>query len=232
MIIDVPEELAEVIKAGVKANREVEGSIALGGTICSLFAHHRASSDIDFVLSDLSQRFDDIREHLFELPEWKEAMVRFPVLILGSFNGIEIGYRQLRRAAPMETQIIETPDGSLIVPTIPELLRTKAFLCYNRNYTRDFVDFAELACLMETDKVVDILSDLDEKFRWEKQPTIVVEVIKKLLLPNPHDLEHEKHGFKHLRFLHPKLKTWTEVAAKCQEIGKGLSTKILIADET
>lgn len=72
MKIEVPEQLAEVIKAGVKANREVPGSVALGGTICSLFAHHRTSTDINFVLSDLSQRFSEVREHLLGLPEWKE----------------------------------------------------------------------------------------------------------------------------------------------------------------
>jgi hypothetical protein len=225
--MEIPDELIDVVKAGVKANREVPGSIALGGTICALFTHHRASSDIDFVLSDLSQRFDEIREHLFEIPEWKEARVQVPVLILGSLDGFEIGYRQLRRMVPLETQIIDTPDGELVVPTLPELIRTKAFLTYNRNYTRDFFDFAELSCLFETNEVVDILSDLDEKFRWEKQPTIAVEVMKKLISPNPHDLYNEKHGFDQFRFIDPKLKTWEQVVKRCNEIGRSLSIKIL-----
>lgn len=225
--MEIPDQLIEVVKAGVKANREVPGSIALGGTICALFTHHRASSDIDFVLSDLSQRFEEIREHLFDLPDWKEARVQVPVLILGSLDGFEIGFRQLRRAAPMEIQVIETPDGELVVPTLPELIRTKAFLTYNRNYTRDFFDFAELSCLLETNEVVDVLSDLDEKFRWEKQPTILVEVIKKLLSPNPYDLYHEKHGFDQLRFIEPKLKTWEEVEERCSEIGRSLSIRVL-----
>ncbi len=227
MKIEVPEQLAEIIKVGVKANREVKGSVALGGTICSLFVHHRASTDIDFVLSDLSQRFQEVREHLLGLPEWQEARVHIPVLILGSLDGIEIGYRQLRRATPMETQIIDTPAGPLVVPTVPELLRTKAFLTYNRNYTRDFFDFAELSCMYEIDEVVNILSNLDEIFRWEKQPTIVVEVIKKLLTPSPHDLYDGKHGFNQLQFLEPKLKTWPQVVDRCQDIGRSLSIKIL-----
>ena len=229
--MEIPEQLIQVVKAGVKANREVPGSIALGGTICALFTHHRASSDIDFVLSDLSQRFDEIREHLFELPEWKEARVQVPVMILGSLDGFEIGYRQLRRTTPLETQIVETPDGELVVPTLPELIRTKAFLTYNRNYTRDFFDFAELSCLFETNEVVDILSDLDERFRWEKQPTVLVEVIKKLLSPNPHDLYDDKHGFDQFRFIEPTLKTWEQVAKRCQEIGQALSIRILAETE-
>lgn len=234
MNIDVPEQLKKIIKAGIEANAEIDGSVAVGGSICSLFTHHRESVDIDFFMTNLIQRFDEVRQDLLEIPEWKEARVAVPVLILGSLHGVEVGFRQLRRTVPLDTQIVETPDGNLIVPTINELLRIKAFLCYNRNYTRDFVDFAELSCLKDNKTVVDVLSDLDEKFGWEKQPSIVVEVIKKLLLPNPHDLEDEKHGFKKLRFLEPKLKTWPEVAAKCQEIGRLLSARILvdISDET
>lgn len=234
MKIEVPDQLIDVVKVGVKANSEVPGSIALGGTICSLFAHHRLSSDIDFVLSDLSQRFDEVREHLFELPEWKERRVSIPLTILGTLNGVRVGYRQLRRTVPLQTQIIETPAGDLVVPTLDELMRTKAFLCYDRNYTRDFVDFAELSCLFEIQDVVIILSDLDKKFSWEKQPNILIEVIKKLLLPAPHDLNDKVHGFDQLRFLAPKLKSWDEVAARCREIGKLLSIRIVgeMADET
>ncbi len=227
MKIEVPEQLTEVIKAGVKANRAVEGSIALGGTICSLFAHHRESSDIDFVLSDLRERFSKIRDDLLDLPEWKEARVRIPVLILGSLDGFEIGYRQMLRTVPIETQIIDTPEGELVVPTVPELIRTKAFLTYNRNYTRDFFDFAELSCLYEIEEVVNILRNLDEIFSWEKQPTIVIEVIKNLLSPEPHDLYHEKHGFDQLRFLEPKLKNWEQVEQRCRDIGQALAIRIL-----
>lgn len=234
MKVEIPKELTEIIRVGVKANREVSGSVALGGSVCAIFAHHRASSDIDFVLSDLRQRFQEIREHLFELPEWKEKRVSIPLTILGTLDGVRIGYRQLRRTIPLEIQIIETPFGKLVVPTVAELLRTKAFLCYNRNYTRDFVDFAELSCLFEIEKAVLILSDLDQKFSWEKQPEIIVEVIKKLLSPNPFDLNDKTHGFNQLRFLEPKLKNWDEVAARCREIGELLTIKIFgeIADET
>ena len=222
--VQIPPELEDVMKVGVRANREVPGSVALGGAICALFSHHRASTDIDFVLTDLNQRFQEIREHLFELPGWQEARVRVPVLILGSLDGIEVGYRQLRRAVPLETQEIQIPEGTLTIPTLDELLRTKAFLAYDRDYTRDFVDFAELSCLLNPDKVVDVLSVLDEKFRWEKQPSVIVEVAKALLHPAPHD--RETHGFETLRLLEPNLQTWEEVAEKCRDIGQRLSIRI------
>lgn len=221
----IPPELVEVIRVGVRANHEVPGSVALGGAVCALFAQHRASIDIDFVLTDLTDRFQEVREHLFALPGWQEARFRVPVLILGSLDGIEVGYRQLRCSMPLETQEVETPDGTLLIPTLEELLRIKAFLAYERNYTRDFVDFAELSCLLEPPQVVEALRTLDEKFQWEKQPSMILEITKTLLRPDPHD--REIYGFETLRLLHPKLKTWDEVAAQCHEIGKRLSIRIL-----
>lgn len=220
----IPAELHEVIKVGVKANREVQGSVAVGGSVCALFAHHRLSIDIDFVLTDLTQRFQEVRDHLFEIDGWREARFRVPVLILGSLDGVAVGYRQLRRATPLETQELQTPEGILVVPTLEELLRIKAYLAYERDYTRDFVDFAELSCLLPDDEVVHILQVLDEKFRWEKQPSMIVEVTKALLRCDPHD--NATHGFSTLRLLQPKFRTWNEVATRCQEIGKKLSIKL------
>jgi len=223
--ITIPPELAEVVRVGVRASREVPGSVALGGSVCALFAHHPESIDIDFVLTDLNKRFQEVREHLFEVPGWKEARIRVPVLILGSLDGVEVGYRQLRRSAPLETQEVETPEGTLIIPTLAEMLRVKAFLIYERDTTRDYVDFAELSCLLEPGEVVDALSVLDEKFGWEKRPSIILEVTKALVQPEPHDLG--TNGFETLRFLDPKLKTWEEVAAQCRVIGRRLAVKTL-----
>src|SRR5258708_31948392 len=228
MKVEIPEQLIDGIKAGVEANQSVSGSIAVGGAVCSLFAHHRASADIDFVLSDLNQRFDEIREQLFELPEWKEARITVPVLILGSLHGIEVGFRQLRRTVPLDTQIVETPSGKLVVPTVEELLRIKAFLIYNRNTTRDFVDFAELSCIFEIDTAVEILVDLDDRFGWEKQPSIIVGITKKLLSPAPFDLEDPKAGFEQLRFMEPRLKSWEAVIDRCRSIGEPLALKLFV----
>jgi hypothetical protein len=57
--------------------------------------------------------------------------------------------------------------GSLTIPTQRELIRVKAFLLYDRNYTRDFFDFAELACLLDADAVVEALVSLNCIFAWE-----------------------------------------------------------------
>ncbi len=227
--IKIPNALKEVIDVAIQANREVDGSVALGGSICALYCGHRASTDVDFVLNDLRERFKDIRDHLFEVEGWKEARIKPPVLILGALNDIEVGYRQLRRSIPLETLEIELPNGTLFIPTLNEFLRVKAFLLYDRNYTRDFVDFAELTCLLKTKEVVTALLSLDEKFAWQKQPSVILEVAKNLVNPKPHD--SSTHGFETLRLLTPKLHTWDEVSNKCQEIGKALSLKLLTEKE-
>jgi len=222
----LPSELAPIVRAGVRASREVPGSVALGGTICSLYAQHRLSVDIDFVVKDLSSRFDDVREHLLDVPGWRENRVRAPVLILGSMDGVEMGYRQLRRKSPIETTELRTADGPLVVPTLEELVRIKAFLAYERNYTRDFVDFAELTAVLGEDATVSALATLDDKLGWEKQPLILDEVMKTLLLCKPRDFQ--THGYGTFRWLHPKLKEWQELEVLCKRVGQRLSVlKIL-----
>ena len=113
----------------------------------------------------------------------------------------------------------------MIVPTLEELLRIKAFLAYERDYTRDLVDFAELSCLLPDEEVVNILNGLDERFRWEKQPTMIMEMTKALLRCEPHD--NATHGFSTLRLLQPKYDSWDQVVARCQEVGERLLIKLL-----
>jgi hypothetical protein len=221
----VPTELVNIVRAGVKAGREVPGAVALGGTICSLYAGHRLSLDIDFGVSDLRDRFQQVREHLLEVDGWREADVRVPVLILGSIEGVEIGFRQLRRNTPFDTVLVKTADGDLVVPTLGEMLLTKAFLIYNRNYTRDFVDFAELACLDTDAGVVEALSKMDGKFAWSKQPSVVLGVLKTLLHAEPAD--SDTHGYSTFRWLAPKLSSWQQVQAKCRAIGELLANRLV-----
>lgn len=225
----VPPGLEGVVRAGVMAGREVAGSVALGGTVCALYARHRLSVDVDFVVTDLSRRFDQVRAHLLDVPGWTENRVRAPVLILGSLDGVEIGYRQLRRNVPIETTQVQTPDGALVVPTLEELVRIKAFLAYERNYTRDFVDFAELATVLGEDATVSALGVLDEKLGWEKQPRILAEVMKALLLCKPRDAG--THGYDTFRWLNPRLKSWTEVQTHCKSLGQKLSVRKIIEEQ-
>ena len=152
----IPPELAKVIDAGVRANLIVPDGVATGGSVCALYSQHRTSLDIDFVLTNLREQFDEVRERLLEEPGWREARVRAPNFIAGSLDQIQIGFRQLRRQTPIETQEVRTAEGRLVIPTLEEMLRIKVLLASERNVTRDFFDFAELATLYPQEKVISI----------------------------------------------------------------------------
>lgn len=219
----IPGSLAAVVRAGVKANREVPGAVALGGTVCAMYAQHRLSLDIDFVVVDLRERFQQVREHLIEVPGWTEAGARPPVLLLGSIDGIQVGFRQLRRQTPMATVVVSTPDGPLTVPTLEEMLRTKAYLLYSRNATRDFVDFAALSRLVPDVESVEALLPLDAVFAWDKQPSVLLGVIKALMRTEPSDLD--ARGFDTLRWLLPQHGSWDQVQERCRAIGDLLARR-------
>lgn len=220
----VPPGLEGVVRAGVRAGREVPGAVALGGTICAMYANHRLSFDIDFVVSDLRERYEQVREHMLEVPGWSEADAKPPVLLLGSLDGVDVGFRQLRRNTPIETTTMATASGPLTIPTLEELIRTKAFLLYQRHYTRDFVDFAALSLLVPDPVVVESLAGLDQKFAWEKQPSVALGVLKALMRAEPADLG--THGFETFRWIAPRQNSWPEVQARCREIGRQLSIQI------
>ncbi len=133
-----------VIAAAVRLQRLLPDATLVGGTAVSVYARHRVSHDADHVLSDLRDRFDRVRADLEAAVGWQTARVTRPVQILGSLDGIETGIRQLRRSAPLETQEIETDHGTLRLPTRAEILRIKAFLVFDRNATRDYLDVAAL----------------------------------------------------------------------------------------
>jgi len=115
-------------------------SVAVGGTAAALYARHRVSLDVDFVSPVLRERFDEAEDFLLGMPDFQISRVRRPVLILGQLAGDEIGLRQLRRAEPLDAVLI---DG-LWVPTLPEMIRVKAFVLSDRRAVRDFVDVCAL----------------------------------------------------------------------------------------
>ncbi|WP_194270114.1 hypothetical protein [Candidatus Methylospira mobilis] len=119
-----------------------------GGTASALYAMHRLSFDHDHVLLDLREHFDAVLTELEAVAGWETARIKRPVLILGSLDGVETGIRQLRRARPLETTVMRLGKHDVVLPTLPEVLRIKAFLCLERNATRDYLDLAALTAHM------------------------------------------------------------------------------------
>ena len=134
-----------VLSSASRLQRILPGAVLVGGTASALHAAHRFSRDADHVLIDLRERFDVILTELESVAGWKTARIKRPVLILGSLDGIETGVRQLIRAQPLETMLLDYCGENLTVPTAAEILRIKGVLILKRNATRDYLDFVALA---------------------------------------------------------------------------------------
>ncbi len=162
----------------------VPGAVLVGGTAAALPAHHRQSMDGDHVVGDLRERFPGVLADLEAVAGWRTARVRQPVLILGTLDGILTGIRQLRRSAPLETEVV---DG-LVVPTLAEMARVKAWLLATRGMTRDYLD---LVVLLERlgDDAADALSTLDALYPQSEDTTTLLEVIERLAEGAPIDAE-------------------------------------------
>lgn len=129
-------------------------TVAVGGTAVALYAKHRVSLDVDFVSPFLSERFDEVEDALLAIDDFTIARLRRPVLILGSMDGDEIGIRQLRQSEPLDAVEV----NGLWVPTLPELLRVKAYVLSDRRAVRDFID---VCALVRTAGLQDSLSAME-----------------------------------------------------------------------
>ncbi|MBE3590686.1 MAG: hypothetical protein IMW98_07680 [Firmicutes bacterium] len=98
----------------------------LPDTAAALYAGHRVSLDADHVLADLRERFDAVLSRLEREAGWKTRRRIAPVLILGSFRGVEQGIRQLMRRRPLETTTITVSGRALRIPTRTRLRGSRA----------------------------------------------------------------------------------------------------------
>src|SRR6185437_6600612 len=119
-------------------------AVLAGGTAAAPYAGHRFSFDHDHVMPNLRQRFDTVLAELEAAAGWETARVRRPALILVSLDGVQTDVRQLRRSRPLETTVMRVGEHDVTVPTLPEVLRIKAYLSVTRNTTRDYLDLAAL----------------------------------------------------------------------------------------
>lgn len=131
-------ELARVLESAARLQQLVPDAVLVGGSAAAWHAGHRISFDHDHVLIDLNQRFDAVLEALDADPRFVLNRAAHGKIIPGELGGIETGIRQLIRTVPLETENITLPSGlRLVVPTIAEALRIKAYLALKRNQTRD-----------------------------------------------------------------------------------------------
>jgi len=159
------------------------GVVRVGGTAAALHAGHRASFDGDHVLEDLRERYDDVLAQLESAAGWQTSRLRRPVLILGRLDGVETGIRQLRRARPLETETIR----GLLVPTLAEMARVKAWLLATRVTVRDYLDTVVLFERLGEAGARAALAPLDGLYPQPSGASVLVEVGERLGEARPVD---------------------------------------------
>ena len=205
-----------------RLQRLLPDAVLVGGTASVLHAGHRLSFDHDHVVTDLRERFDTVLADLESVAGWKTARVTRPVLILKSLDGVETGVRQLRRTQPLETTAMRVGDHDVVLPTLPETLRIKAFLCLARNATRDYLDVAALASHMGIEAAVDALWRMDELYPQNSGDPWAVrtQLVTQLAAPQPYDLDSvDLTEYKGVR---PPFDRWGHVAEVCGKVSDAL----------
>ena len=219
------ERWEKTLTAGVIAQKLVGDGIAVGGTAATIYAGHRLSFDTDHLLMNLREHFDEVLDKLSHSPAWKTARLNRPLLILGSINEAEVGFRQARRTLPIETATVETPYGDLVIPTLDEMIGMKAFLAYQRTTVRDFLDFAALSSCTDEEEVIGSLLKLDERYGELQTNSVRLEVARTLAAPRPVDLADV--DLSHYKASAPEWRVWQRTVSICTRFGLLLGEKIL-----
>ncbi len=210
-----PPELLRVLESAARLQQLVPDAVLVGGSAAAWHAGHRISFDHDHVLVDLRHRFDAVLEALEADPDFVLNRAAHGRIILGELGGIETGVRQLIRTVPLETERITLASGhSLVVPTIAEALRIKAYLALKRNQTRDYLDIAALASDMGIDHAAHVLRDIDHFYADVErgEDAVCSQLARQLATPQPRDVSVTRalHRYKGIQ---PPWDSWANVCA-------------------
>jgi hypothetical protein len=215
--IEKNERMRRMLESAARFQKLVPDAVLVGG---SARIGHRGSFDYAHVLADLQSRFADIFELLSMQEAWQTAHVRDGKLILGSFDGVEAGLRQLRRHRPLETENVVLGNGDTVrVPTLPEMVRVKAFLVTNRNQTRDYLDLAALADREGIPFTASVLTGIDDYYEkaLSSLGSVAAELLTLLARPAPADSAATRELAKYKQ-LDAKYTDWAFIVEICRDI--------------
>jgi len=148
-----------------------------------------------------------------------------PVLILGNYHDVEVGFRQLRRSTKVECASYQTPYGSLRIPTLDELMGMKAYLCYIRNATRDFLDFAALSALVPQAEALKTLLQSQQRYGDLQTKSVALDIAKTLSDPQPYDLEGLDLTI--YKGIQEPWNEWQRVAEQCSHLGQAMGERLV-----
>jgi len=216
--------LQDVLERAAQLQELVPGAVLVGGSAAALYARHRESHDHDHVVSDLAERFDSILENLEALGDWSTAKVQPGKIILGELGGIETGVRQLLRSRPLETAEIEVRRKPLLVPTVAEILRIKAWLALSRNQTRDYLDIAAIADSIGLDEAAGVLGGIDDYYADvnSRPEAVATQLVRQLADPLPRDVEVTTQLASY-KALDPRWHEWSTVKAVLADLAERMA---------
>ena len=217
----------KLLEAAANFQELLTGSVMIGGSAAAVYLKHRYSFDADHILSDLKENYEEVLDFLEGRDDWETARIQPPKLILGNFQGVETGVRQLRRNRPLETQQIHIAGKSLTIPTLPEMIRTKGWMIICRNATRDYIDFAALAKHMGIEDAVKVLIDFDDFYSdliRGSQASPIVQLIRQLAEPKPGDLE--QINLSQYKGIQPPYDSWDHIVKICEEISVEMGDRL------
>ena len=219
--------LRQVLKSAARLQSVVPDAVLVGGSAAALHAGHRDSFVHDHVLADLVDRYETVLGAVEATEGWATSVraSKPPFTIMGSLDGIEAGFRQMRRIRPLETLEVAVGDDAVVVaPTEAEALRVKAFLIVQRNVVRDFIDVVALVGHIGDDAAVAVLSDIDAYYadRSDDPSSVLTSLVIALADPSPRDTDviNELPRYKGLD---PRWHHWSDVVAACQDLALRLS---------
>jgi hypothetical protein len=207
-----------VLAAAARLQELVPDAVLVGGSGAALRVQHRVSFDDDHVVRDLANRFDDLLAELEETDGWVTARVNRPFMVLGSLDGVETGIRNLIRRRPLEVEALQTPDGTIRVPTLAEMARVKGWMILRRNATRDYLDFAALADQLGA-RAPALVRGMDRYYADQRGPDglrVATQLCKQLAEPAPYDLSDI--DLAHYRSLAERWQDWSEVVSVCRRV--------------
>lgn len=218
----VSSALAQVLKSAARLQEVVPDAVLVGGSAAAMYAGHRDSFDHDHVLVDLVDRYEAILDAVEATDGWATSVraSRPPFTIMGRLGGIEAGLRQLRRTRPLETCRVDVGDGrSVVVPTVDEILRVKAYLVVQRNVVRDFLDVAALSDHVGLHEASRVLARIDEYYadRSGVEGSVLTSLVVALADPAPRDVDVTEE-LPRYKALAPRWHDWSDVVAACQEL--------------
>lgn len=222
--------LDRVLRSAARLQELVPDAVLVGGSAVAFYAHHRESFDHDHVVNDLADRYDRVLEAVEASDGWATSVRASspPMTILGSLDGIQAGLRQLRRTRPLETVDIDIDtETHVVVPTIEEMLRVKAYLIVQRNYVRDYLDVIALTDTIGIDNATTALRGIDEYYsdRSDQPGSVLTGLVEYLADPQPRDTDVIAE-LPRYKSLDKKWHDWSVVVQNCQE----LSLKLAGAD--